>query len=83
VSKFFTDLLADGTGKWSLGRVSFAILFIILLVSIIISVVKTGNIPDIPDGFIYLMALLLGYNTATKFFVKVNGREIKSEGGSQ
>jgi len=83
VNKFFRDLLTDNLGKWSLGRVSFVILFIILLISIIMSVAKTGNIPDIPDGFIYLMALLLGYNTATKFIVKVNGKEIKSEGGSQ
>jgi len=71
VGGFINDLLKDyKTDKWSLGRVSFALLFIIILVSIIISVCKTGQLPDVPSGMIYLIALLLGYNATTKFVLK-------------
>jgi hypothetical protein len=71
VGSFIEDLLKDyKTDKWSLGRVSFALLFVIILVSIIVSVCKTGQLPDVPSGMIYLIALLLGYNATTKFVLK-------------
>jgi hypothetical protein len=71
VGSFIDDLLKDyKTDKWSLGRVSFALLFVIILVSVIISVCKTGQLPDVPSGMIYLIALLLGYNATTKFVLR-------------
>jgi hypothetical protein len=71
VGSFIDDLLRDyKTDKWSLGRVSFALLFIVILVSVVISVCKTGQLPDVPSGMIYLIALLLGYNATTKFVLK-------------
>lgn len=71
MGSFIEDLLKDyKTDKWSLGRVSFALLFVIILVSIIVSVCKTGQLPDVPSGMIYLIALLLGYNATTKFVLK-------------
>jgi len=88
VGNFVSDLLKDyKTDKWSLGRVSFALLFIVILISIIISVCKTGQLPDVPSGMIYLIALLLGYNATTKFVLKNfngngNGNENRSGNGS-
>ena len=71
MGSFINDLLKDyKTDKWSLGRVSFALLFIVILVSVVISVCKTGQLPDVPSGMIYLIALLLGYNATTKFVLK-------------
>ncbi len=88
MGNFVSDLLKDyKTDKWSLGRVSFALLFIVILISIIISVCKTGQLPDVPSGMIYLIALLLGYNATTKFVLKNfngngNGNENRSGNGS-
>jgi hypothetical protein len=65
-------------GQYQLGRVSFFIAFI----TVTIRLVGWGY--DIPDGFLYLMLTLLGYNylgKAPKLIESINVFKERKNGG--
>lgn len=80
MKKLFYDLLKDKHGeKWSLGRIfAFLILLEIVFVNVV-SIITEHSLKEVPTSLIYLILVLMGYNSATKYFEVLNN---KKTGGS-
>lgn len=80
MKKFFDDLLKDKSGeKWSLGRV-FAFIILLEIVAVnIVTIITERSLKEVPTSIIYLIIVLMGYNSATKY-IEILGN--KKNGGS-
>jgi len=73
MSKFHWEYLISIDGsKVSFGRVSAALLLIVIIVGELIALIKTGRFTDVPASLVTLIGLLLGYNHASKVINKNN-----------